>query len=140
MTFDGCFVLFHFALLVQCRHLAFKVNKHARPAKSIVSAVLPGSAVVLKVRLIAGYSAAPSSLVFFPNLAYCAFSASRYRFLDFGGVVDFDKVRKEAPAKNSHIRTLLERFAIRVKMYVLRIRTSSQSSRDIIARMRSCKF
>ena len=123
--------------------MAFKVSKHARPAKSIVSAVVPVSAVALEVRLIAGYSAAPtdsSSLAFFPNLAYCAFSASRHCFLDFGGVVEFDKVRKEAPAKNSHIRTLVERFAIRVKMNVSRIMTSSRSSRDIIARMRSCKF
>ena len=123
--------------------MAFRVSKHARPAKNIVSAVVPVSAVALEVRLIAGYSAAPtdaSSLAFFPNLAYCAFSASRHCFLDFAGVAEFDKVRKEAPAKNSHIRTLVERFAIRVKIYVLRIMISSRSSRDIIARMRSCKF
>ena len=91
--------------------MAFKVSKHARPAKSIVSAVVPVSAVTLEVRLIAGYSTAAmdsTSLAFFPNLAYCAFSASRHCFLDFRGIVEFDKVRKEALAKNSHIRTLVE--------------------------------
>ena len=123
--------------------MTFKVSKHARPAKTIVSAVVPVSAVALEVRLIAGYSAAPtdsSSLAFFPNLAYCAFSASRHCFLDLGGVVEFDKVRKEVPAKNSHIRTLVKRFAVGVKLCVLQIMMSSQSLPDIIARMCSCKL
>ena len=124
--------------------MAFKVSKHARLAKGIVSDVVPVSAVALEVRLIAGYSVAPtdsSSLVFFPNLAYCAFSASRHCFLDFGGVVEFDKVRKGVLAKNSHIRTLVERFAICAKMYVLRIMTSPEVRViNLIARMRSCKF
>ena len=40
---------------------------------------------------------------------------------------------KERGARKKHIRMPVERFAICVKMYALRIMTSSRSSRDIIA-------